>query len=152
EESAVVLHLEPGAQLHDLGIGGREKEIPRRLVACVAAGFVVKAMQLLAREEREPHIDFGGELGAEAASGHAGAACSERRRALEDEDGEPALGRMPSDAAAHRPGADDDCVVGLHVVGGWSEGGRAAEPTGASAPAGLAPISDRALIKPRVFT
>src|SRR5215218_2490697 len=108
--------LEPGCPLNVLrGPQGvellpiaREEEIPIREVAGVHAEILLKAQELLAREQREPDVYLGAELGAEAAGGPARATPSGLSVTLEHEDTLATLLReVVGNARPDHPGADD---------------------------------------------
>ncbi len=103
------LHRQRRAQLRQLRRIGRDPQIAGRDETAVAAGLVGEAAQLLAREQRQPHVDRARELHAKAARRATGAAFARTRRAVEhDHVARAARGQVVRDARADDAGADDD--------------------------------------------
>ena len=79
-----VLHPLALAQRRQLALVGAEPEVAGRRVARVDADLRLEAAELLARQQRQAHVDRRGVLRAEAAGGAAGAALARAGAAVED--------------------------------------------------------------------
>src|SRR5437899_5621931 len=107
-KACLVLHALRGAQGRKLAGGARQPEIPAGTVSRVGADLLGEAAQLLAREERQAHVDRGAELGTEAARRACGAAISRRPGAVHHQHVAHAeSAEVPGDAGADHAGAGD---------------------------------------------
>jgi hypothetical protein len=121
-QPARVLDGARGTECVARGIVVGEEEVPDRAHSRITAGIVGETAQLLAREQREPHVDGGRELRAEATRGAPGAAGARRRGGVDDRDARAARGEVPGHARADDAGADDEDVRGGRHGGHGSVG------------------------------
>ena len=117
--------LEPGRPLDasrpsqrvELRLVAREEEVPAPAVAGVHAELLLEAHELLAREQREPHVYLGAELGAEPAGRSSRAALSRRQISLQHEyRAASPLREVVGDAGSDHPRADDDGLGRPHAL------------------------------------
>ena len=93
----------------ELACRGSEPEVTRRTVPRIPPRLLRKAAELVAREQRQPHVDRRGVLGPEPAGRLAGAALTGTVRAVEHQDVAPAAAReVICHARADHARADDD--------------------------------------------
>ncbi len=117
--------LEPGRPLDALCLPQRleprlvvgQEEVPALAVAGVHPQLLLEAQELLAREQREPHVGLRSELAAKPPARPPGAAAPRPRLALEHHHGTtPPLGEVVGDARPDDTRPDNDYLGGPHAA------------------------------------